>query len=183
MKNEWWWIVFGGADDFTVFDFISLIAYNEAGYDSSFIPEMAEAGVRFFYGWAQSKNSRTDTYGLLDWFARFSASASMLINAKTPTFPKLQTASISEGLYGFNYIGNKFREPGNWSSGWAENRPYGWGNRSIWTDNAKMMFARNPNSMFVTIGGPNPFYILSECAWNNWERFNTQLPCPSVQGE
>jgi RHS repeat-associated protein len=178
-KDGWWWTAFGSdSDGFTIWDFLSMMAYHEAGFDTSFVTTMAEAGVRFFYEWTQTLGKSPTVENLLDWWARFSESTARLV--KSNGQPQLW--SSTEDIRQFGEFGKSFhRPPPSWQQGWADDRPFNWGNASVLSVDTKEMYEANQHAMFVTIPGKNPFYIPSGCAWFNWQsKGNYGLSCPSV---
>jgi len=128
-RDGWWWKAFGNdSDGFTIWDFLSMMAYYEAGFDTSIATIMAEAGVRFFYERAQTLNTPTTVEYLLDWWAHFSESTARLI--KSNARPQLWNSI--KNVKKFKVFGDSFRNPpSSWQEGWAYNRPYDWGNAYI----------------------------------------------------
>ncbi len=173
-RDQFWWKAF---KRFSVWDFISLITFNESGYDPDSANTFAEAGVRFFVEWAETRNSSTNVYGVLNWFARFSESAKRLIDGNSIPQPFIRT---TDEISKMSIVGISFANiPQDWATGWAPDRPYNWGNASVLSVNAQQMYKNNPQAMFLTISDENnPFYIPSGCAWLNWQEHGNQAACP-----
>ncbi len=187
-EGAWWRAL--GSGNFTVWDFLSTMAFCEANGNAEFMEDrvMTEAGVRWYYAHCPGINdcvpySCTSPEPVLNWWAAYSQSSAgryqqVIVQNDALTLP-------AGNLYAFRNFGPSFRNPPTaWTAGWAYDRPYGWANLGydgIFSPNAQLMFLDHPDALFVIYGNDYPFVIPSGCAYYNWNTLNNRLPCPSVR--
>jgi len=183
--SGWWWGAFGDDGQFTIWDFMSATSYYEAGGLTEYSATLGEAGVRWYYGSqcpiSQSCGTAED---IINWWGAYSQSAAGLYNSTTRGGKTLDEAFYlykGRAPSEMNNFGEAFHHPPEeWKTGWASDRPYGWGNMGwgIFSPNAEKMFRMYPKSLFASYDG---WVILSGCAWLNWQRFGNKMSCPPVR--
>lgn len=171
--QDGWWKDFlgGGTDGFSIWDYLSIYAFNEGEYHADYATTMAQAAAREYYQRAKEGYHTNDIYGLLDWWAGFSQSEvhDVLDN-------KLPVQYGTKADYGaFSIFGARLANPpADWRAGADRESPYGWGNASAYarySATAPAMLkanAHNPKVIFIFIDGDDPFYVPSFCARLNW---------------
>ncbi len=137
LNRHWsWWT---NHSSFSVWDFITLVLYAEldnvgdpaqnlySGYEP-----YREGVVRAAYEWCESQKCNAGTpEGALNWLAAYSQSgAGRFFGSRTFDSP---THTMDPAILLANSMKNpaKFGEA-EWAKGWANNRPYGVGNKSLY---------------------------------------------------
>jgi RHS repeat-associated protein len=129
---------------FTVWDFIALIIYVELdNVGNPAIPNMydgyesyREGAVRAAYQWCKEQMCDASIpEGALNWIAAYSYSAA------SRYFGSRTFESTNNPIESATLIANSIRDPikfgeAIWASGWASDRPYGFGNESLYSDRA-----------------------------------------------
>ena len=171
--DGYWWDAFGrDADGFTIYDYLSMVAYNEAAYNTDIAKGISEAGVRWFYERVNEgyKGYTDDIYGILYWWARYSESGARIIKSGKP--PELDpSVDDPNEIAKMVIFGKSLQILGIWREGMALNSPYGWANASAWNDinpGASKSFNANSHAIFYTQGGGDTLYFPSGCAVSTW---------------
>ncbi len=145
--SGWWWDVYGGDGNFTIWEYISLWALPEASQNWS-QPEIPEAWIRKANEYCQNQNltlgdreSCSDA-GFVNWFAAWSQSAGSYITGDKElsdydwyieNFALSETPFDSEDIAAISELADFIAHPPDeWDQGMSPYQPYGTSNVSTY---------------------------------------------------